>query len=95
MLTNRQLASLKEANSKAAKKAAGMKDATEEQEVKEEIIHITWDHIETSLKSTRPSISVQERERLKKIYDEFIGARNGEMPNGQASTEVGGRSSLM
>lgn len=58
-------------------------------------IPIRWRHVEASLNSTRPSISLQERERLRRIYDEFIGARNGEMPSGQGSTEVGGRSSLM
>jgi hypothetical protein len=64
-------------------------------ELKKEIIPITWENIEASLKTTRPSIAPEEQARLRKIYDEFIGARNGEMPNGQASTEVGGRSSLM
>lgn len=61
---------------------------------KEDIL-ITWHHVETSLKTTRPSISPQEQIRLRKIYDEFVGDRNGEMPSGQGSTEIGGRSSLM
>ncbi|KAI5795295.1 P-loop containing nucleoside triphosphate hydrolase protein, partial [Geopyxis carbonaria] len=64
-------------------------------EVKKEKVMITWEHVETSLRTTRPSISAQEQTRLKMIYEEFIGARNGEMPSGQGSTEVGGRSSLM
>ncbi|KAL7275383.1 Peroxisome biosynthesis protein pex1 [Rhizina undulata] len=58
-------------------------------------VMITWDHIGNSLSSTRPSISPDERKRLKGIYTEFIGQRNGEMPSGQATTEIGGRSSLM
>ena len=67
----------------------------EDGEVRKREIMISWEHIETSLKTTRPSISAQEQARLKKIYDEFVGARNGEMPTGQGSTEIGGRSSLM
>jgi len=58
-------------------------------------VTISWSHVESSLQSTRPSISPEERKRLQGIYTEFIGQRNGEMPNGQGSTEVGGRSSLM
>ncbi|RPA97994.1 AAA-domain-containing protein [Choiromyces venosus 120613-1] len=58
-------------------------------------VTISWLHVESSLHSTRPSISPEERKRLRGIYTEFIGQRNGEMPNGQGSTEVGGRSSLM
>jgi peroxin-1 len=58
-------------------------------------VTISWSHVESSLYSTRPSISPQERKRLQGIYTEFVGQRNGEMPSGQGSTEVGGRSSLM
>lgn len=56
---------------------------------------ITWRHLESSLRSTRPSIAPDERKRLHRIYNEFIVGRSGEMPNGQSSTEIGGRSSLM
>ncbi|KAL8681887.1 MAG: hypothetical protein Q9186_002044 [Xanthomendoza sp. 1 TL-2023] len=56
---------------------------------------IQWRHIEASLATTRSSISGQERERLKRFYREFVVGRNGEMPTGEGSTEVGGRSSLM
>ncbi|KAI5819413.1 P-loop containing nucleoside triphosphate hydrolase protein [Pyronema omphalodes] len=76
------------AAAKAASAGAGGERPKEE-------IKITWENVETSLKTTRPSIAPAEQERLRKIYDEFIGARNGEMPTGQGSTEVGGRSSLM
>lgn len=58
-------------------------------------VMITWDHVESSLSTTRPSIAPDERKRLERIYTEFVGQRNGEMPTGQGSTEVGGRSSLM
>ena len=56
---------------------------------------IEWKHIESSLASTRSSISQQERRRLESIYREFVVGRNGEMPSGQGGTEVGGRTSLM
>lgn len=56
---------------------------------------IAWKHVVASLKTTRPSIARQERIRLGQIYGEFVTGRNGEMPNGQGGSEIGGRSSLM
>ena len=56
---------------------------------------IEWKHIEASLASTRSSVSVDERRKLGKIYREFVSDRSGELPDGQGSTEVGGRTSLM
>jgi len=56
---------------------------------------IEWKHIETSLKSTRPSVSLQERKRLERIYGEFVAGRSGDLPSGGASMEIGGRTSLM
>ncbi|KAL8654142.1 MAG: hypothetical protein Q9210_001688 [Variospora velana] len=56
---------------------------------------IQWKHIEASLASTRSSVSPQERERLRRFYGEFMVGRSGELPNGEFSTDVGGRSSLM
>lgn len=56
---------------------------------------IQWSHIESSLATTRSSISAQERRRLEVIYREFVVGRNGEMPSGQGGTEIGGRTSLM
>ena len=61
---------------------------------KQEVV-IEWKHIEASLVSTRSSVGTDERRRLERIYREFVVGRNGEMPNGQGPTEVGGRSSLM
>ncbi|KAK4694951.1 peroxin-1, partial [Lecanoromycetidae sp. Uapishka_2] len=63
-------------------------------ESKQEIV-IEWKHIEASLATTRSSVGADERQRLERIYKEFVVGRNGEMPNGQGPTEVGGRSSLM
>ncbi|KAK9467820.1 P-loop containing nucleoside triphosphate hydrolase protein, partial [Lipomyces arxii] len=47
-----------------------------------------------SLRTTRPSTSRKELIRLSAIYDEFVSGRSGEMPNGLASTDVGGRATL-
>ncbi|KAF1953826.1 peroxisome biosynthesis protein-like protein (PAS1/Peroxin-1), partial [Byssothecium circinans] len=68
----------------------GKGEATERSEPR-----IEWKHIESSMASTRSSISRQERRRLEGIYREFVVGRNGEMPSGQGGTEIGGRSSLM
>jgi peroxin-1 len=67
-----------------------------QKEVKEQKeVVIGWKHVMSALKGTRASISADERRRLERIYREFVVGRNGEMPNGQGGTEVGGRSSLM
>ncbi|KAK2755508.1 Peroxisome biosynthesis protein pex1 [Arachnomyces sp. PD_36] len=58
-------------------------------------VEIGWKHIETSLSTTRSSISAAERRRLQAIYQEFVFGRNGEMPNGDGGREIGGRTSLM
>ncbi|BFZ63512.1 Peroxisome biosynthesis protein pex1 [Saitoella coloradoensis] len=52
-------------------------------------------HIDSSLSTTRPSISQDERQRLARVYHEFVVGRSGEMPNGMASNEIGGRETLM
>ncbi|GAO47030.1 AAA-domain-containing protein [Saitoella complicata NRRL Y-17804] len=52
-------------------------------------------HIDSSLSTTRPSISKDERQRLARVYHEFVVGRSGEMPNGMASNEIGGRETLM
>lgn len=56
---------------------------------------ISWKHLLKSLDTGRASISAQERRRLGRIYGEFVTGRNGEMSDGQGSSEVGGRTSLM
>lgn len=56
---------------------------------------ISWSQLQKSLESARPSISAQERRRLAAIYKEFVVGRNGEMSDGQGSSEIGGRTSLM
>jgi peroxin-1 len=71
----------------------GEEQKAEEMERKEP--EIQWKHIESSLATTRSSISAQERKRLEGIYREFLVGRNGDMPNGQGGSEIGGRTSLM
>ena len=76
--------------------AGGQMNGTsaEEQAKRQEPV-ISWRHLQKSLESTRASISAQDRRRLDKVYREFVQGRNGEMSDGQGSSEVGGRSSLM
>ncbi|KAK5943071.1 Peroxisome biosynthesis protein pex1 [Knufia obscura] len=73
---------------------AARKDAVEKEE-KDNTVYISWGHMEKALGSTKSSISAQERRRLAAIYNEFVQGRNGEMPNGEANQEIGGRTSLM
>lgn len=56
---------------------------------------IAWHHLVKALANTRASISNEERARLHTIYHEFVVGRSGQMKDGQASMEIGGRSSLM
>lgn len=67
-------------------------DKEEVTEHKEAVIQ--WPHLMKALENTRASISRDERNRLAKIYGEFISARSGDMPSGQGGTEVGGRTTL-
>ncbi|KAF9070811.1 P-loop containing nucleoside triphosphate hydrolase protein [Rhodocollybia butyracea] len=56
---------------------------------------ITQDHIRHVLKTTRPSVSAEERKRLDKIYRAFMFDR-GDVPSGPSDhTGVGNRSTLM
>ncbi|KNG49228.1 hypothetical protein TW65_04209 [Stemphylium lycopersici] len=81
-----------DSNGENANGGANAKDA-EDGERKDP--QIQWSHIESSLSSGRSSISAQERMRLERIYREFVDGRDGDLPNGQGGTEIGGRSSLM
>ena len=56
---------------------------------------VTEAHLETSIKSTRPSVPSEEQRRLRGIYRTFAGDRDGNFPDGEASTQIGARSSLM
>ncbi|CCE86418.1 Piso0_004906 [Millerozyma farinosa CBS 7064] len=56
---------------------------------------ISHSDLVSSLKDTKPSISVTEKAKLQKIYREFVSDRDGNMPDGTPSSEIGGRTSLM
>lgn len=56
---------------------------------------IGWAHLVKALDNTRASISSEEKNRLHRIYHEFVVGRSGQMKDGQGSMEIGGRSSLM
>ncbi|CAO3684390.1 unnamed protein product [Umbelopsis ramanniana] len=55
---------------------------------------ITLQHLNKSLKNTRPSITIDEHRRLKAIYDEFVTGRTGELPSGEAAKGIGKRTTL-
>ncbi|UZJ54732.1 hypothetical protein CBS101457_004052 [Exobasidium rhododendri] len=58
-------------------------------------IFVNQEHVEKCFKTTRQSVPADEQRRLKKIYQNFIGERDGKYPNGEGSREVGARESLM
>ncbi|ESK93670.1 likely peroxisomal biogenesis aaa atpase pex1 [Moniliophthora roreri MCA 2997] len=55
---------------------------------------IMQEHIRRALRTTRPSVSMEERRRLDRIYSAFIDDRSGELPVPPDSTGVGNRASL-
>lgn len=77
----------------SAAKATDAGDGKTNGEQKEVIIQ--WRHLVKALDSTRTSIGREQRTLLERIYREFVVGRSGEMRDGQASMEIGGRSSLM
>jgi peroxin-1 len=91
-----KLAEIKAQKKRAKELRGGGGERKEEREEKEQQeVVIEWRHMEGSLRSTRASISVDERRRLEMIYREFVVGRNGEMRSGEGNREVGGRVSLM
>lgn len=52
-------------------------------------------HFDESLDETKPSISASEKAKLTKIYTQFSTGRDGNMPDGAASNDIGGRTTLM
>ena len=65
--------------------------------------YMTAGHAALALKSgairkiilTRPNVPAEEQRRLRGIYRTFAGDRDGNFPDGEASTQIGARSSLM
>lgn len=58
-------------------------------------VYITQDNFNESLKETKPSISMSEKRKLEKVYSQFVSSRDGNMPDGSTSNEIGGRTTLM
>lgn len=58
-------------------------------------IAISHQNFVESLEETKPSISVKERLKLDNIYSQFVSDRDGNMPDGSASNDIGARTSLM
>ena len=56
---------------------------------------VTSAQIESALKTTRPSVPREEVERLRRIYRNFAGDRDGSFPDGAPSDAIGARTSLM
>lgn len=92
-----KLASMEQARkrSKAGSSATATNGVSEKEEAGSQEPVISWRHIVKSLEQTRPSISKADQRRLSGIYREFVVGRNGEMADGEAGTEIGGRSTLM
>lgn len=59
------------------------------------VVPITHEHFLASMKETKPSISASEKRKLQRIYSEFLMGRDGNMPDGSASNDIGGRTTLM
>jgi len=55
---------------------------------------VTSQHLRQSLKSTRPSISPEERARLSLIYRSFVSERGGNLPVPPTLSGTGSRASL-
>lgn len=56
---------------------------------------ISHNDFEESLQETKPSISIKEKQKLQAIYHQFVAGRDGNMPDGSASNDIGARSTLM
>ncbi|KAG5651083.1 hypothetical protein H0H81_009955 [Sphagnurus paluster] len=56
---------------------------------------ITAEHIHRVLKTTRPSVSQEERNRLHQIYRAFVSDRSGDLPVPPNAGGIGNRVSLM
>lgn len=66
-----------------------------QQESNRQSIQVNQEHLEKCFKTTRQSVPAEEQLRLQRIYQNFVGERDGKFPNGEASREVGARQSLM
>ncbi|KAG8905544.1 Peroxisome biosynthesis protein pex1 [Tulasnella sp. 403] len=51
-------------------------------------------HLRRAMEATRPSVPADERERLERIYSEFVSDRNGQLPVPPEGMAIGTRESL-
>lgn len=58
-------------------------------------VTITIDDLLEAIEETKPSISSSEFLKLQAIYNKFQNDRDGNMPSGENSTDIGTRTSLM
>ncbi|KAI8995209.1 AAA-domain-containing protein [Trametes punicea] len=79
------------ASTNAQRRAASQTDASRPKPRHE----ITPEHLRRVLKTTRPSVPPEERERLRRIYSAFVSDRSGELPLPPDGGGVGSRASLM
>lgn len=74
----------------------GNSDTPEEKRAtRDTTVYISRADFAASLNETKPSISVSEKRKLEKVYSQFVSARDGNMPDGAPSSEIGGRTTLM
>ncbi|OWB58160.1 hypothetical protein B5S28_g4158 [[Candida] boidinii] len=76
------------------KETKTLKSSSNVKDDKNKVI-ITQKDLEFSLSETKPSISNTEFVKLQKIYSQFVDGRDGNMPDGQPSNDIGGRTTLM
>ncbi|OWB72165.1 hypothetical protein B5S31_g1871 [[Candida] boidinii] len=76
------------------KETKTLKSSSNVKDDKNKVI-ITQKDLGFSLSETKPSISNTEFVKLQKIYSQFVDGRDGNMPDGQPSNDIGGRTTLM
>lgn len=68
-------------------RSAAAKDKSIAKTGTEQAIEISWLNLVKSLESTKPSISINERRRLDKVYHDFVDGRSADgLPDGQAAS---------
>ncbi|CAL1715282.1 unnamed protein product [Somion occarium] len=77
------------------KPADSAREATSAESKPVEQHEIREEHIQRVLKTTRPSVPPQERERLWRIYHAFVDDRSGELPVPPDAGGIGLRATLM
>lgn len=82
-------------NEKQEGKASGNSTMMKKKKADQPKVMITHRNFAESLEETKPSISQSEKTKLTRIYSQFVDGRDGKMPDGAPSNEIGGRTTLM